>query len=42
MVLTELLRYYGKGFTDETRWISMERERENPRLVKAPAGRHET
>ena len=30
MVLTELLRYYGKDFADETR--SMERKREIPDL----------
>ena len=42
MVLTELFRYYGQDFADETRWMSMERKMENSRLVKAPGGRHET
>ena len=42
MVLTELLMYYGKVFADETRWMSMERTRENSRHVKALGGRHET
>ena len=39
MVLTQLLRYHGEDFADETRWMSIERKRENSRLVKAP-GRH--
>ena len=42
MVSTELFRYYGKDFANETQWMLMERKRENIRVVKALGGCHET
>jgi len=41
MVLTELLWYYRKDFTDKTGGMPMERKRKHSRLVKAPGGHHE-
>ena len=38
MVLTELLRYHGKDFVDETQSMSMERKTEIPDLSRRRAG----